>query len=242
MEDDWIKLVNHREDAADHVNPGLRREARSHEAVCGDLPAGKREVIVEGMLLVGVVAPLEVGLDGWPKLKELPLHELVASLQLLLAPGLLLADEAVDPEARLLEAVLHVPLLDKAPVAVFGVVCGKRQIRHAVQPSCVDFCEVVAQILLPACRKRLGHDVLNAERLITKVVDDVDPFEAVSVFKTIEEIVLVTRDPAEVPLFERLHELGVIWEMSAALLGEKNLVQHVRIRTAVLDASQDLAV
>ena len=84
--------------------------------------------------------------------------------------------------------------------------------------------------------------MLNAERLITKVVDDVDPFEAVSVFKTIEEIVLVTRDPVEVPLFERLHELGVIWEMSAALLGEKNLVQHVRIRTAVLDASQDLTV
>ena len=89
--------------------------------------------------------------------------------------------------------------------------------------------EVVAQILLPACRKRLGHDVLNAERLIAKVANNVDSFEAVSVFKTIEEIVLVTRNPVEVPLLKRLHELGVIWEMSAALLGEENLVQYVRI-------------
>ena len=64
MEDDWIELVNHGKHAADHVNPGLRREAGAHEAVCGDLPAGEREVVVEGMLLVGVVAPLEVGLDG----------------------------------------------------------------------------------------------------------------------------------------------------------------------------------
>ena len=71
--------------------------------------------------------------------------------------------------------------------------------------------------------------MLNAERLIAKVVDDVDPFEAVSVFKSIEEIVLVVCDPVEVPLLKRLNELGVIWEMSAALLGEENLVQYVRV-------------
>lgn len=193
------------------------------------------------MLLVGVVAPLEVGLDGWPKLKELPLHELVASLQLLLAPGLLLADEAVDPEARLLEAVLHVPLLGKAPVAVFGVVCGKRQIRHAVQPPCVNCGELNAQILLPACRKRLGHDVLNAERLIAKVVDDVDPFEAVSVFKTIEEVVLVARDPVEVPLFERLNDSASSGKWPLPSL-ERRTLFNTSGRTAVFDASQNLAV
>ena len=75
----------------------------------------------------------------------------------------------------------------------------------------------------------LGHDVLNAERLIAKVANNVDPLQAVSVFKTIEEIVLVTRDPVEVPLLKRLHELGVVREVTAPLLGEENLVQHVRV-------------
>ena len=71
--------------------------------------------------------------------------------------------------------------------------------------------------------------MLDAERLIAKVADDVDPLQAVSVFKTIEEVVLVARDPVEVPLFERLNELGVVGEVAAALLGEENFVQHVRI-------------
>ena len=60
--------------------------------------------------------------------------------------------------------------------------------------------------------------MLDAERLIAKVADDVDPFEAVSVFKSIEEVVLVTSNPVEVPLFERLNELGVVREVAAPLL------------------------
>ena len=99
MKDDRTKLVNHGKHAADHVNPGLRCEARPHEAVRGNMPAGKREIIVKSVLLVSVVAPLEIRLDGWPKLKELLLHEFIASFQLIFAPGLLLTNEAVDLEA-----------------------------------------------------------------------------------------------------------------------------------------------
>lgn len=113
-----LQFIYQLQDFRHHVVPLRRNISNPYEAESGDPPAGEFGVGIElgnlGKSLRGLVR----GLRQWPGLEELLFQHPLAHSELLFAPGFLLADPVVHPESAGPEAVPHISLLLKRPVAV----------------------------------------------------------------------------------------------------------------------------
>ena len=151
-----------------HICPTGCRLLHIQQAVFHDLPTGKINILIiqrAGIKLL--FRRLEICLRTAPDLESPGNHLAASFLQLRQAPGLLLPDFLVHPQAAApVSALLGVPLLPKVFVAEIRVVPGQRQIGQAVQPCRMDLRCIGSQLFRPGWRQVLGHNVLNAVLIV----------------------------------------------------------------------------